>query len=189
MSISIQLENEDKNKPLQVLDINKEQTSSSSEISSYSPNSYESNPSEEKKIIEEIQTKNLTIKKKLTEKIMKLKYNIRDLMNPYQNQTNLAVPNHIRHYSTPIEEFSNTMESKFENASQTGHHFLINSLVQIKKLKQQHRRAQSELCQNLEKIQETDMEKSILQKELLTLQDVIIIECEKIDNRKCCNIF
>lgn len=162
---------------------------SEGEASSSSMMSSVSDKIKEDEQIEKIKNRNRDLIKKVAGKMMSFKHSSRCLME-------LSKGRGIQSLIDP-ECTSDKPNSKDNMAPVFAQSFDIKpevtlqevTIKDISSLRQHHRRTQSALVENLEKLAVVEQEKNALKRELNELQERLIFEHKRLQDEKCCNIY
>ncbi|OMJ86128.1 hypothetical protein SteCoe_12403 [Stentor coeruleus] len=161
---------------------------SESESSSCSLKSSVSDMIKDDEQIEKIKYKNRDLIRKVSDKMMSFKHTSRYLLELTKGK--------LAQSPIDLECISNKPSSRDNNCQVNNQSFNAKGelnigmrIKDISTLRQQHRKTQSVLVENLEELAIVEQEKYVLKRELQELQERFIYEHKGLKEAKCCNIY
>ncbi|OMJ81176.1 hypothetical protein SteCoe_18399 [Stentor coeruleus] len=162
---------------------------SEGEISSSSVISAVSDKIKEDEQIEKIKNRNRDLIKKVAGKMMSFKHSSRCLMELSKGKgvQSLIDPECTSDKANSKDNIGPIFGQSFDIKPEVTHQEV--TIKGISSLRQHHRRTQSALVENLEKLAVVEQEKNALKRQLNELQERMIFEHKRLQDAKCCNIY
>lgn len=138
--------------------------------------------------IEKIKNRNRDLIRKVSDKMMSFKHSSRYLLELSKGKATQSLID-LECTSDKPSSRDNIGQVNSQSFDAKGDLNLSMKIKDISTLRQQHRKTQSVLVENLEELARVEQEKHVLRRELQELQERFLLEHKTLREAKCCNIY